>query len=171
MLKRKLERKALEDIRKARERKRRRMSRVCPAESLTCKQCKLDTTLGCICRATHDWARISGCRKNKTWYFSHKQQRKGRMGDYSVFYHVKSSPHSRPSLFNRKYHDHLYTLNGEWNNSSIEFGMVSKGEQLALKYICARTPLQLALLFTFHFISSFHASLNQTYQPLLSYTL
>jgi hypothetical protein len=57
------------------------------------------------------------------------------MGDYSASCHVKSSPQSRPSLFNQKYHDDLYTLNGEWNNnSSIEFGMVSKGERLALKY-------------------------------------
>lgn len=60
----------------------------------------------------------------------------------------------------------------EWNhNSSIEFGMVSNGEQLALNYICARTLLQLALLFTFQFICSFHTSLNQTHQPRPSYTL
>jgi len=49
--------------------------------------------------------------------------------------------------------------------------MVSKEEQLDLKYICARTLLQLALLFIFQFISSFHASMNQTDQPLLKHTL
>jgi hypothetical protein len=163
MFKWKLERKASKDE-GGEEEKRREMSRVSLAGSLTCKQCKLGTTWAAFVEQHTIGQGSPRCRKNKTWHFVHKRQRKGRMGDYSVFCHVKSSPHSRPSLFNRKYHDDLHPLNGEWNNnSSIEFGMVSKGEQLALKYICARTLLQLALLFTFHFISSFHASLNQTY--------